>query len=127
LRIGQDVEIAIDALPGTSVAGKVERVSSTGTRINGVVNYSVRVALTGDSASLKNGMSATARIVSDKRDNVLLAPARAIRFDSATGKSFVGIRNGNDTQEIEVQVGLRSGANAEITTGLNEGAVVVLR
>jgi HlyD family secretion protein len=127
LQTGQDVEIAVDALPGATVTGKVERVASTGSKINGVVNYSVRVALNPGEAALKNGMSATARIVSERKDNVLLAPSRALRFDNATGKSFLGVRNGNDTQEIEVGVGLRDTVNVEIVSGAVEGATVVLR
>jgi HlyD family secretion protein len=127
LQVGQDVEIAVDALPAATVTGKVDRVSSTGSKINGVVNYNVRVALNAGGVGLKSGMSATARIVSERKDNVVLVPSRAIRFDSASGKSFVGLRNGNEIQEVEVKTGLRDGANIEVTDGLSEGSVVVLR
>jgi HlyD family secretion protein len=127
VRPGQAVNIAVDALPGTTVTGKVESVSSTGTKINGVVNYVVRVALDDGNAALKNGMSATARIIMDSKDNALIVPASAVRFDAATGKSFLSVRNGNQAQDIEVTTGLRDASNIEIVNGLSDGAVVVLR
>ncbi len=127
LRTGQTANISVDALPGTTVRGKVERISSTGTKINGVVNYNVRVALDGANDALKNGMSATAHIVLERKDNALLVPANAVRQDSATGKAFVTVRNNNQAQEIEVKVGLRNAASIEIVNGVAEGAIIVLR
>jgi HlyD family secretion protein len=127
VRPGQAVNIAVDALPGTAVTGNVESVSSTGTKINGVVNYEVRVALDNGSAALKNGMSATARIIMDSKDDALIVPTSAVRFDAATGKSFLSVRNGNQTQDIEVTTGLRDAANVEILSGIADGATIVLR
>jgi HlyD family secretion protein len=127
VRPGQAVNIAVDALPGTAVTGNVESVSSTGTKINGVVNYEVRVALDNGSAALKNGMSATARIIMDSKDDALIVPTSAVRFDAATGKSFLSVQNGNQTQDIEVTTGLRDAANVEILSGIADGATIVLR
>jgi HlyD family secretion protein len=130
LRTGQTANISVDALPGTTVSGKVERISSTGTKINGVVNYNVRVALdsaNGANDALKNGMSATARIVLERKDNALLVPANAVRQDSATGKAFLTVRNNNQAQEIEVKVGLRNATSIEIVNGVAEGAIIVLK
>lgn len=127
LRVGQGVEIAVDALPGQRVAGKVERISSTGTKVNGVVNYNVRVSLAEGVDALRSGMSGTASILLERKENALLVPANAVRLDSATGKSFLSVRNGNQTQEVEVTTGLRNATNIEIVSGLADGTTVVLR
>ncbi len=127
LRVGQAVEIAVDALPGQRVAGQVERISSTGTKINGVVNYNVRVSLDEGVDALRSGMSGKASILLDRRENALLVPASAVRRDSVSGKSFLMVRSGNQTQEVEVTTGLRNASNVEILTGLADGATVMLR
>lgn len=127
LRNGQAVDVSIDALPGKVVKGTVERISSTSTKINGVVNYNVRVALEGGDAALKSGMSATAKIVSSSKADALLIPSRALRVDSAASKSFVSIRENDATREVEVTTGLRDATNIEIVNGLPEGATIVLR
>lgn len=127
VRVGQAVEIAVDALPGQRIAGTVERISSTGTKINGVVNYNVRVALSEGVDVLRSGMSGTASILLGRKDNALLVPAVAVHRDSATGKSFLSVRNGNQTQEVEVTTGLQDGKSVEIVAGLADGATVVVR
>lgn len=127
LGIGQPVAIAVDALPGVAVNGKVERISSTSSKVNGVVNYTVRVTLDASVAELKNGMSATARIVVGGKDNALLAPIGAVRKDSVSGKSFVSVRMGDQVTDVEVVTGLRDAAHVEIVSGAPEGAVLVLR
>ena len=127
LRTGQAVNIAVDALPGTTVKGKVDSISSTSRKINGVVNYDVRVALDSGNDALKNGMSATAHIVLDRKDNALLVPMTAVRHDNTSGKSFLTVRNNNQSQDVEVTTGLHDAANIEIVTGLSDGATIVLK
>ncbi len=127
LRVGQPVEIAVDALPGVKVAGKVERISSTGTKSSGVVNYSVRVSLDAGNPALRSGMSGTASIIADRKENALLVPANAVRLDNANGKSFLSVRNGNQTRDVEVTTGLRNTTSVEILSGLADGASVVVR
>jgi HlyD family secretion protein len=127
LAVGQPVAIAVDALPGVAVSGKVEHISSTRSKVNGVVNYTLRVTLETSAAALRNGMSATARIVVGGKDNALLAPVGAVRKDLASGKSFISVRMGDRVTEVEVVTGLRDAAHVEIVSGAQEGAVLVLR
>ena len=125
IRDGQAVEITVDSLPGETIAGKVERISSTSSKINGVVNYIVRAALEPGASALKNGMSATARIVVGNNEKALLAPVGAIRREG--GKSFLLVRAGEQNEDVEVTTGLRDATQVEILGGVPEGAVVVLR
>ena len=125
VKVGQDVVVTLDALAGTELRGKVERISPTSTTINGVVSYVVRVVLTQTSANLRTGMTANASIVLDKRENALVAPNWAIRRDRQTSKSYLTIKNGDKTSEVEVQVGLKNETFTEILGGASEGQVVV--
>ena len=125
VKTGQDVVVTLDALPGTELRGKVERISPTSTTLNGVVSYVVRVVLSQASQNLRTGMTANASIVLDKRENVLVAPNWAVRRDRQTNKSYLTIKNGDKTSEVEVQVGLKNETFTEIISGASEGQVVV--
>jgi len=125
VRVGQDVNITLDSLPGLEIKGKVDRIAPTSTIVNGVVSYSVRVVLTNPDPTLKIGMTANAAIVLDKRDNALLAPNWAIRRDRASGKSYLTVREGDKTREVEVQTGLRNDTFSELVSGANEGMQVI--
>lgn len=122
---GQDVGVTLDALPGTELKGKVERVSPTSTTINGVVSYVVRVVVDKSDPALRTGMTANAAIVLDRRDSVLVAPNWAVRRDRQSGKAFLTLKEGDATREVEVQIGLRNDAFTEIVGGAAEGAIVV--
>ncbi|MBX7212838.1 MAG: efflux RND transporter periplasmic adaptor subunit [Thermoflexales bacterium] len=125
IKVGQEVNITLDSLPGVEIKGRVDRIAPTSTLVNGVVSYSVRVAVPRSEQPLKIGMTANAAIVLDKRDNAVLAPNWAIRRDRASGKSYLTVREGDKNREIEVQTGLRNDTFSEIVSGANAGLVVV--
>ena len=71
-------------------------------------------------------MSATASIVSSSRQNVLLAPNRAIQRDRSTGQTFVNRLVNGVPQKVEVRLGLRDDQMSEILDGLSEGDVLAI-
>ncbi len=125
VRIGQEVNITLDSLPGVEVKGKVSRISPTSRLVNGVVSYDVRVDIEPTEAELRSGMTANASIVLERRSGVLLAPNWAIRRDRSTGKSFLTLQVGDQVTEVEVQTGLRNDTFSEILSGAKAGDVVV--
>ena len=126
VRVGQEVQVTLDALSGVEVKGKVDRVASTSALVSGVVSYLVRVVIEPTDAPLRAGMTANAAVVLDKREGVLLAPNWAIRRDRKTNQSFLTLRvDEKTTQEVEVKLGLRNDNFSEILSGVSEGQVVV--
>lgn len=126
VRTGQAVVVTLDALPNVEVKGKVDRVASTSTTVNGVVSYAVRVAIDNTAAPLRPGMTANASILLEQRENVLLVPNWAIRRDRQSGKSFLTVKIDEKTsQEVEVKTGLRNESVSEILSGVQEGQTVV--
>ncbi len=126
VKVGQDVQVTLDALPGVNVTGKVDRIAPSSTLVNGVVSYVVRVVLPNNVAGLKPGMTASTSITLDKRDGVLLAPNWAVRRDRKANKSYVTLRvDDKTTKEIEVVTGLRNDQFSEIVSGASDGQVVV--
>lgn len=125
VKLNQEVNITLDSLPGVDVAGQIDRIAPTATTVNGVVSYNVRVLISKTDAPLKTGMTANASIVLEKRENVLLTPNWAVRRDKTSGKSFLTLKAGDKTEEIEVKTGLRNDTFSEVLSGAQAGQVVV--
>jgi multidrug efflux pump subunit AcrA (membrane-fusion protein) len=75
--------------------------------------------------SLKPGMYAQARIVLDRRNDVLALPTQAVSL--TTGTPNVWIVNRDDTiEQRSVNVGLQTANSVEVTGGLQVGDRVLL-
>lgn len=75
-----DVTFTVDAYPEQMFSGKVEQVRIAGTSLNNVVTYTVVVRAGNPRQKLLPGMTATVRIITGTRRNVLRVPNSAIRF-----------------------------------------------
>jgi HlyD family secretion protein len=130
LRLGQSVNIRVDAVPDRSFSGKVDEISSTAsTDFSGgwpfPRNFTVGISLDSLDARLNQGMGAVSRIAVDRVANAIVIPGAAI-FRKA-GRTVVYVRHGSRFDEREVEVGRRSGDNALIAKGLEVGQQVALR
>jgi len=124
VKLGQEANITLDALPDKEVRGRVTFISQIGTIQAGVVSYKTTITLEKPDEELRDGMSATAEIIIDRRDDVLLIPNRAIQ--GSWDKPWVEVVVGEETQQREVTLGLSDGINTEILSGLKDGERVVL-
>jgi RND family efflux transporter MFP subunit len=75
--------------------------------------------------STRIGASADLSIVTEKRDNVVKIPRSGLR--SFLGRTFVQVLEGKGLREIDVETGISSSTEIEISKGLNEGQDVVLQ
>jgi HlyD family secretion protein len=122
---GNDSTIILDAFPGEIYLGNVAEIEPAETLIEGVVYYRVTVVFDKVDERIKSGMSADLTIETNKKENVLFIPYRAIVFKD--GKKIVRVSEGKDVREVEVEIGLRgSEGEVEIVSGLNEGDKVVV-
>ncbi|MBI2868894.1 MAG: efflux RND transporter periplasmic adaptor subunit [Chloroflexi bacterium] len=123
---GQEAVIEVDALPGQAFKGEVVSIYPVPNTVGGVVLYSVKINLpAAPESGLRMGMSATADIVMETRQGVLLLPNRAIEHDSQ-GKPFVRVPVNEEVQEKPVVTGLSDGLNTEIISGLSENDIVIV-
>lgn len=125
VKIGQKVTITFDAIEGLSITGEVAEIDSIGTVAQGVVTYGVKISFDTQDERVKPGMSVSAAIITDVRQDVLLVPNSAVKQQN--GVSFVEIyASASQTpQQREVAVGLSNDTMTEIVSGLNEGEKVV--
>jgi len=124
VEVGQSANITLDALPDVAINGELAFISPMGTALIGVVSYSTILTLENPTAELRDGMTATAEVIIERRDDVLFIPNRALRGTWAN--PYVLVLVDGQQHEREVTLGLTNGTNAEILSGLEEGEKVVL-
>ena len=125
VQLGQEANIILDALPDEEVKGSVVFISPVGTIQAGVVSYDTTITLENPVAGLRDGMSATAEVIIERRDDVLSIPNRAIRRGTPENPMVVVLVDGQQ-EEREITLGLTDGINTEVLSGLQEGEKVVL-
>jgi HlyD family secretion protein len=130
VKLGQEADVILDALPDKELKGRVTFISQIGTVEAGVVGYDTTVTLENPDEELRDGMSATAEIILDRRDDVLLIPNRAIRGSVENPTVVVAkveqIRSAEDVESRQVTLGLSDGITTEVLSGLEEGERVVV-
>jgi HlyD family secretion protein len=124
LKIGQPVEIELDALPGQKLSGTLDYIAPTATVEQNVTTYRAQINLKPTDQPLRVGLTAAVSIITDKRSDVLLVPNGAIR-ETDSG-SQVRVRRGNEATLVPITTGLVGDSFTEVTSGLKEGDVVEL-
>jgi RND family efflux transporter MFP subunit len=125
VELNQEANILLDALPDEEIKGRVAFISPIGTTLIGVVSYDTTITLENPVAELRDGMSATAEVIIERRDDVLMIPNRAIR--GTLENPIVVVFVDGQQEETEITLGLTDGINTEVLSGLEEGDEVVLR
>jgi HlyD family secretion protein len=93
IHLGDSAEVSIDAFPDTAFAGRVTEIKSssvlgtatqTATGTDQAVDYQVVVTLNNPPPGVRPDLSATARIVTDRRHRVLSVPIIALTVRDAS-------------------------------------------
>lgn len=129
IKLNQKAEITIDALPGKPLEGKVTKIASGSTVLQGVITYAVTIAFTKKpSIPLKPDMTASVTIESGKKTGILLIPSEAVKVGTKGATVNIPIRK-DDKDDVEprpVKTGASDGVKTEILEGLKEGEKIVL-
>jgi len=128
LRVGQPATISLDAFPGLTFPGKVYSVGAMA-RASRMESYYVRtvpvaIQIQGKDSKLLPDMSGAADILLGSADNKPLIPLEAIRSEG--GKPFAFVRMGSGFEKRYIEVGVRSGTEAAVLSGLQAGDRVAL-
>jgi HlyD family secretion protein len=132
LAMDQSVVIAIDAIPDQEFNGHVADISPGPIQgaSSGIVAYEVTIALDSDEPRLLPGMTADATIETDRLENVLVVPNRAVSIDRSGGEPVAYVEkvdeSGNPVR-VEIELGLRDETVSQILSGLDDGDQIVIR
>ena len=122
---GQEAQITLEALEDQLFTGVVTQVSDRTSGSEGSAKYTVEITVDKEE-SMRVGMSASAVIITDKKENVVTIPSDAVQeqgprmFVYTQYDSEKGVLSGIQ----EVETGMSDGEKVEITSGLEEGDTV---
>lgn len=140
IRVGQKATLSFDAISGITIAGSVTEVALVGSASQGVVTYPVKISFLTDDDRIRPGMSVSASIITNVKQDALLVPTSAVQ--TMNGSSVVqtienatvnteamnqGVTSATLPRSISVTTGLTNESTIEITDGLTEGETIVTR
>jgi len=126
IKLGQEVNIFLDAYPNMKFEGIVEHIAYESKIVNNVVVYKVKILPKKILPNFRAGMTATIEISADRKENVLLLPVDVII--EKNNKKYVNVKTGNNNKlELrEVVTGISDGKKIEIISGVNEDDSVLM-
>ena len=132
LHSDQLVDVAVEAVPGLTLTGRVERIAPQATIKNNIKGFAVRILLKDVGDKVRPGMTANITIPVSSADNVLAVPLAAVFTDRDpdTGENeryvYVQDKQSGSYERRDVRVGVSDLFHAEIEDGLQPGEVVLL-
>jgi len=122
---GQEARLTLDAAPDRTFSGVVSQVTLAGDVSQGVVTFPVTVEITDPDPTLKPGMTAAVTIVTERVENVVLVPNRAVQAQGEQRVVLVMFEGQQIT--VPVTLGLSNESMSEVVGGsLQEGDSLVL-
>jgi HlyD family secretion protein len=91
---GQEATFTVDAYPDRTFPARITQVRYGSQTVEGVVTYKTVLKVDNSSLALRPGMTATAVITVNRRDNVVLVPNAALRFAPSTKGASGSVRGG---------------------------------
>ena len=136
---GQRVTFTVDAFPDDRFEGRVTQVRQQATTTSNVVTYQVVISAPNKDLKLMPGLTANVTIYTLEKNDVLAVPAKALRFTpnealleehqtiaDCEGDHKVWTLEGNTFTAHRVETGTSNGMLTEITSGIQEGAEVLV-
>jgi HlyD family secretion protein len=135
IKEGNKAIFSVEAFPMQNFTGQVVQVRQAPQTVQNVVTYDVVVGADNRDLLLKPGMTATMRIVTDERADVLRVPDQALRFspsgltgagNHAAGSAQVWVLRDRQAVATAVKLGLDDDTNTEILEGVKEGDQLIV-
>jgi RND family efflux transporter MFP subunit len=120
--VRDEVTFNVQALGGKKLTAGVTRTSWSLSRTTR--SLQVEIDFKNDKSQLRPGMYATGTVTLAKRENALILPATAI--GDAGGVPYCNCVEAGKTVRHKLELGLRSGGEVEILSGVDENSLVAL-
>lgn len=126
VKMGMQTLITLDSYPDKPIDGRVFQVLFEGKNVSNVITYGVKIEPKSVPAFFRSQMTANIRLISQKKDDVILLPESAIRTSNSGDREVMVPGPDNKPVARTVEVGLETGDLAEITSGIQEGEKVLV-
>ena len=124
IEVGQEAEVELDILDNEVFTGKVAEVANYATAESNVVTVPVTIRMDEVSKFFKPGFSASAEIVVNSAENVLLVPVTSV---STTGRGSMVLKvEGDKGVPTPVKTGISDSYYLEVIEGLKEGDKIIV-
>lgn len=123
VKVGNKATITFDAFPNKTYTGKVISIDTTGSVSSGVTTYPTIISLDLPPENLYPNMSASASIITNTKDNVVMIPSAAVQTQN--DESTVRVLKNGVVQTVTVETGIANDTDIEIISGISEGDTVI--
>ncbi len=115
---GMNLLLSIGAIDEQKFNANLEFIAPKGVEENGAIQFEIKAAVKlKDNYFIRSGYSATADIILEKHDSVMVIPESLIHFEGDS--SFVEVETADQVFEKRyIQTGLSDGINIEVVSGL---------
>lgn len=125
ITLDQEATVTFDAILGKEYHGVVSEVDLVGAPDQGVVSFKVTIELTDSDDSVRHGLTAAVSIVTDKIEDALLVPNRAVRV--VNGRRVVYVLKDGQPVQVQVDLGVSSDVDSQLLSGeLKAGDQIIL-
>jgi len=136
VREGQNADIFTAAYPDTPLSGTIQSIASVARQSPGQASLSFLVKILldeQDTMAIRPGMSVRADIYTQSSEETLAVPVQAVLYDEDTDEenegeaeqTYVFVMENGKAVRKNVEVGISSDSDQEITAGLKQGELVI--
>jgi len=123
VKVGNKVTIKLTALSDATLTGKVTKIDTIGQTTQGVVSYNAEISFDEQNDLLKPGMSVSASIIIDVKQDIVIVPNSALK--NKNGQNYVEVLNNATPAQVNVEIGMANNTDTEIIDGLKVGDKVI--
>jgi RND family efflux transporter MFP subunit len=127
IKSGDNVTFTVDTYPDFVYSGTIRTVYPEAVIQDNIVNYIAAITIvkkTNNEANLLPEMTANVTIITEKKDNILAIPTKALLNDQKS--KYVLVKVGNKEERRTVTTGIKANGYIEIITGLQEGEIILV-
>lgn len=121
VKIGQEINVSLDAFPDEILHLKVDKIDFVSHKTSAGGNAFYVEANLPQTDNYRVGMSGNADIITASKNNALSIPSSSITDDN-----YVYVKKNNFFEKRKIKPGLQSDTDAEVVSGLSDGETVAL-
>ena len=122
VKVGQTASITINANEDEKYTGTVTKIDEIGTYAASGSSFTAKISIAND-GNIKIGMSASATLTLDKKENVLAIPIQAVQTKD-NQKYVVVLNDDKSTKDVNITTGISDDSYVEVTSGLTSGETI---